>query len=73
MRQLRHIIQLGVKELLSLYRDPVLLFLMGYELWFDDRRGEARVFFKRAAAKSPDPTFCYRFVPPLPVIPLFLW
>ncbi|HEV3084819.1 MAG TPA: tetratricopeptide repeat protein [Gemmataceae bacterium] len=53
--------------------DPVLLFLIGYELWFDDRRDEARVFFKRAAAKSPDPTFCYRFVPPLPKIPLVIW
>ena len=51
----------------------VLLFLLGYELWFDDRREEARSFFIRAAAKSVDPTFSYRFVPPLPRLPLFIW
>jgi ABC-2 type transport system permease protein len=34
MRQLRHIIQLGVKELLSLARDPVLLFLIAYSFTF---------------------------------------
>ena len=28
MRHLRHIVQLGIKELLSLARDPVLLFLI---------------------------------------------
>src|SRR5215475_1844384 len=30
MRPLRHIFQLGVKEILSLARDPVLLFLIAY-------------------------------------------
>ena len=34
MRNLRHIFQLGVKELLSLYRDPVLLFLIAYSFTF---------------------------------------
>lgn len=34
MRHLRHILQLGVKELLSLYRDPVLLFLIAYSFTF---------------------------------------
>src|SRR5438477_10085886 len=34
MRQLRHIAQLGVKELLSLLRDPVLLFLIAYAFTF---------------------------------------
>ena len=34
MRHLRHILQLGVKELLSLFRDPVLLFLIAYSFTF---------------------------------------
>lgn len=34
MRALRHIVQLGIKELLSLARDPVLLFLIGYSFTF---------------------------------------
>ena len=34
MRHLRHIIQLGIKELLSLARDPVLLFLIAYSFTF---------------------------------------
>ena len=34
MRHFRHILQLGVKELLSLYRDPVLLFLIAYSFTF---------------------------------------
>src|SRR5215471_5645581 len=34
MPHLRHIIQLGIKELLSLFRDPVLLFLIAYSFTF---------------------------------------
>jgi len=34
MRSLRHVIQLGFKELLSLVRDPVLLFLIAYSFTF---------------------------------------
>src|SRR6267142_5246085 len=34
MQQLRHIFQLGIKELLSLFRDPVLLFLIFYSFTF---------------------------------------
>jgi ABC-2 type transport system permease protein len=34
VRHLRHIIQLGIKELLSLARDPVLLFLIAYSFTF---------------------------------------
>jgi ABC-2 type transport system permease protein len=34
VQHLRHIIQLGVKELLSLFRDPVLLFLIVYSFTF---------------------------------------
>src|SRR5207253_3080831 len=53
--------------------DPVLLFLLGHELWFDDRRAEARSLFIRAALKAADPSFSYRFVPPMPRLPLFIW
>jgi len=34
VRHIRHIIQLGVKELLSLVRDPVLIFLIAYAFTF---------------------------------------
>ena len=34
MRHLRHIVQLGIKEMLSLARDPVLLFLIAYSFTF---------------------------------------
>jgi len=34
MQHLRHIIQLGIKELLSLFRDPVLIFLIVYSFTF---------------------------------------
>jgi ABC-2 type transport system permease protein len=34
VRHFRHILQLGVKELLSLFRDPVLLFLIMYSFTF---------------------------------------
>src|SRR6516164_7419442 len=34
VRHFRHILQLGVKELLSLFRDPVLLFLIAYSFTF---------------------------------------
>ncbi|WP_116811640.1 ABC transporter permease [Steroidobacter cummioxidans] len=34
MNNLRHIAQLGVKELLSLFRDPVMLFLIAYSFTF---------------------------------------
>jgi ABC-2 type transport system permease protein len=34
LRHFRHIIQLGIKELLSLARDPVLLFLIAYSFTF---------------------------------------
>jgi ABC-2 type transport system permease protein len=34
VRHFRHIIQLGIKELLSLFRDPVLLFLIAYSFTF---------------------------------------
>ena len=34
MKSFRHILQLGVKELLSLFRDPALLFLIAYSFTF---------------------------------------
>jgi ABC-2 type transport system permease protein len=34
MRNVLHILQLGVKELLSLFRDPVMLFLIAYSFTF---------------------------------------
>jgi len=34
VRHFWHIIQLGIKELLSLFRDPVLLFLIAYSFTF---------------------------------------
>src|SRR5215469_1075583 len=34
MKHVKHILQLGVKELLSLLRDPVLLFLIVYSFTF---------------------------------------
>jgi hypothetical protein len=43
-------------------QDPVLLFLLGYELWFDDRRGDAVPLFQRAAATAPDKTFINAFL-----------
>ena len=34
MRNLWHTFQLGIKELISLFRDPVLLFLIAYTFTF---------------------------------------
>jgi hypothetical protein len=42
--------------------DPVLLFLYGYQLWFDGRQDEAVPFFRRAAAVAPDKTDIERFL-----------
>ena len=53
--------------------DPVLLFLTGYELWFDGKHEEARPYFLRSAARSVDPTFSQCFVPPIPGLPLLIW
>jgi hypothetical protein len=39
-----------------------LLFLYGYQLWFDGRRAEAVVYFERARAVAADPTFIDRFL-----------
>jgi hypothetical protein len=42
--------------------DPVLLFLYGYELWFDGREDEAVHLFERAARVTADRTFIDRFL-----------
>src|SRR5207253_882654 len=46
--------------------DPVLLFLTGYQLWFDGRRDEARAMLLRAAPVLPDPFVVERFLKALP-------
>lgn len=42
--------------------DDSLLFLLGYQLWFDGKRAEAEVLFKRAAALTLDRTHIDRFL-----------
>jgi hypothetical protein len=63
--------QLGeLKLALAAYPDdPVLLFLFGYQLWFDDRRDEARPYFMRAKTRMADPRLCDWFLQPLPGLP----
>lgn len=42
--------------------DPVLLFLLAYQLWFDGQKEEARVLFRQAAARAVDPSFIDLFL-----------
>ena len=42
--------------------DDSLLFLLGYQLWFDGRRDEAVVLFQRAVTLALDRTFIDRFL-----------
>jgi predicted Zn-dependent protease len=42
--------------------DPILTFLYAYELWFDNRKDEARMLFQRAKALAADPSFSERFL-----------
>ena len=51
-------------------RDAVLLFLSGYELWFDGRREEARVLFEKAAPALPNRGIVERFLKALPGVPV---
>ena len=51
-------------------RDAVLLFLSGYELWFDGRKDEARILFERAAPALPDRGVVERFLQALPGVPV---
>jgi hypothetical protein len=55
MRRLREALDL-------LPDDPVLLFLYGYELWFDGRQEEARPLFRRARPAAADPAVIDRFL-----------
>src|SRR5262249_5918783 len=50
--------------------DPVLLFLYGYQLWFDGRKDEARTLFQQAASRVPDRRFLDRFLQALPGPPI---
>lgn len=42
--------------------EPALLFLYGYELWFDGRRREAKEYFQRALPMVADPKPIERFL-----------
>jgi hypothetical protein len=42
--------------------DESLLFLLGYELWFDGKRDEAVVLLRKAATLAVDPTVINRFL-----------
>jgi tetratricopeptide (TPR) repeat protein len=42
--------------------DDSLLFLLGYELWFDGKRDEATALFQRSASLTFDTTFTDRFL-----------
>ncbi|HLJ92239.1 MAG TPA: tetratricopeptide repeat protein [Gemmataceae bacterium] len=42
--------------------DPFLAFLYAYQLWFDDRKDEARLLFQRAKTLTSDPRFIERFL-----------
>jgi hypothetical protein len=44
--------------------DPVLLFLTAYQLWFDGRQDEARLWFQKAAAVMTDKSGIDRFAKP---------
>jgi outer membrane biosynthesis protein TonB len=46
--------------------DPVLLFLHAYQLWFDGRKDEARVLFRRALPRAEAPDVIDRFLRALP-------
>ncbi len=42
--------------------DPFLAFLYAYQLWFDNRKDEARLLFQRAKTLTSDPSFSERFL-----------
>jgi hypothetical protein len=42
--------------------DPVLLFVLAYELWFDGRRDKARALFRKVRKLLPDPAYADRFL-----------
>jgi hypothetical protein len=50
--------------------DPVLLFLSAYALWFDGRKDEARVLFRRALPGATNPAVIERFLDAVPAAPI---
>jgi hypothetical protein len=46
--------------------DTNVLFLLGYVLWFDDKRGEARTLFRKALALGADRAVIVKFLEPIP-------
>jgi tetratricopeptide (TPR) repeat protein len=50
--------------------DPVLLFLLGYQLWFDGRKDEAGPLFRRALPRAADRDAIERFLRALPPVEL---
>jgi hypothetical protein len=50
--------------------DPVLLFLLAYELWFDGKRDKARPLLEKARKLAPDPADIDRFLQALGVGPV---
>jgi hypothetical protein len=43
-------------------KDSVLLFVLGYELWFDGQRDKAVPLFRKAKQLAPNPEYCDRFL-----------
>ncbi len=50
--------------------DPVLLFLVGYQLWFDGRKEEAGPLFRRALPRTANRDAIERFLRALPAVEL---
>ena len=76
MQNLRHIIQLGIKELLSLARDPVLLFLIVYSFTFSvytpAKSAVMDVVNASVAVVDEDDSEASRRIPDALLPPLFL-
>src|SRR5207302_9967327 len=52
--------------------DPVLLFLLANEWWFDGQQDKARLLLRRARPLVPDPTFIDRFLEAKPGGPVVI-
>jgi tetratricopeptide (TPR) repeat protein len=50
--------------------DPVLLFLLGYQFWFDGRKEEAATLFRRALSRAADREAVETFLRALPAVEL---
>lgn len=50
--------------------DPVLLFLLGHQLWFEGRQAEARLLFQRARPRFAKPEVIDRFLVGVPGVPV---